>query len=681
MTASLPYNRLMEIENRSLKLTPKRIEALHTLGLHTAEDVLSYYPFRYDILNAIPFSEWREKEHVTFECTVVRPVTDWRRGKLITSNFQVMYEDQILKVTIFNRPWARSLRVEQRITITGVYDGHMHVTAMTYDTKPLSEHPRVTPVYSTREGIPQRTIRACIEKVYHACVNEITDIVPEFYRTRYRLLRHSTALRMIHFPENEKEIALARRTLKYEEFLKYFTAVQVMHNRDDLGSYKEPRMYSREKVRAVIRNLPYQLTEDQASVLEEILRDLSSPRVMYRLVQGDVGCGKTAVAALAMYACVTAGWQAALLAPTEILARQHLSSVRDMLGGTGVRTAVLYSGLADEEKADILEKTKNGEIDILIGTHSLLQENVIFRNIGLVIADEQQRFGVEQRRALKEKGHGTDFLLMSATPIPRTLAATLYGDMDISTIETMPAGRKAPVTQYIAENSFRSVLPDVRELLAQGHQLYVICAAVEKNEAYDARNVNDTAKALTKLFPMYTVGILHGQMKSEEKQAVMQKFHDNEIQILVSTTVVEVGMNVVNATGMIVYDAERFGLSQLHQLRGRIQRGSDRGHCWLLSGSKEENAKERLNVLVKSNNGFEIAYEDLRLRGPGDILGRRQSGVPDFILGNPVQDEAIVKTARADAEHILKHPDNPDFAAILSYAWTRADGSEGGIEQ
>jgi ATP-dependent DNA helicase RecG len=386
---------------------------------------------------------------------------------------------------------------------------------------------------------------------------------------------------------------------------------------------------------------------------------------MYRLVQGDVGCGKTAVAALGMYAAVTSGCQAALLAPTEILARQHLESLQSLLKGTDVKIDALYSGLSAPEKRRVLAETEKGETDILVGTHSLIQEGVVFANLGMVVADEQQRFGVEQRKALRQKGKGTDFLLMSATPIPRTLASTLYGDMDVSTVETMPAGRKIPKTVYIEENSFRSVLNEVKELLSSGRQLYIICAAVEYSEEYDARNVHDTAENIRKLFPMYHVGILHGRMSSEEKQEAMESFYRNETQILVATTVVEVGMNVINATGMIVYDADRFGLSQLHQLRGRIQRGSEQGKCWLLSGSHEDKVKERLNVLVKTNNGFEISYEDLRLRGPGDILGTRQSGVPDFILGNLISDTGIINTARNDAKKIISFPDNPDYIPLL----------------
>ena len=657
----------MDLHEKRLKLTARRIEALNSLGIYDTDALFSYYPYRYEIMEQKPFQEWQEKDKVTFEAEVVSPVKTWRHGKLTTTSFDVMAYDRILKVTIFNRPWAKNLALNQTITVQGVYQGKNKVTAMTYDTKRLSDHDNVTPVYSTKEGIQQRTIRDSIRKVYDELQNEIMDIIPEEFHVKYRLLRKADALRRIHFPNDTRDIQLAYRTLKYEEFLVFFTSVALMKNEEGNGVFKQPRNVDRTKVYQAVHELPYALTPDQVKALDDILSDMEDTRLMYRLVQGDVGCGKTAVAALAMYGAVTAGYQAALLAPTEILARQHLSSLQSVLKNCDVNMAVLYSGMSAADKNAVLEGLKDGSIDIVAGTHSLIQDTVEFKKLGLVVADEQQRFGVEQRRALKEKGDRVDFLLMSATPIPRTLASAFYGDMDISTIETMPPGRQAPITQYIPENSFRSVLDDVTALLDEGHQLYVICAAVEDNEDYDARNVYDMASTLQKLYPQYQVDLLHGRMSSEEKQHVMDRFAANETQILVSTTVVEVGMNVVNATGMIVYDADRFGLSQLHQLRGRIQRGSVQGHCWLLSSSKEEKTKERLNVLVKTNNGFEIAYEDLRLRGPGDILGTRQSGVPDFILGNLIEDTNIINQARQDAEKIVNDQQNDEYWMLLEH--------------
>lgn len=660
----------MLITDSSLKLTKLRIEALHTLGIHTCEEALSYYPYRYDILNVKDYSEWIQDENVTFEGELVSKISSFRKGKLTISSFEVMAYDHVFKVFLFNRPWIRSYPYGTKMTIQGIYKAPNRITCLKLDTKPLNEHPRITPVYATKENIRQKTIRDSIGKIYECCENEIQDTIPEEYILKYRLLRKAIALRMIHMPAKLQDIERAVRTLKYEEFLKFFLAIQLMKTSESQGIYKTPKRIDMQAVKQKIAHLPFSLTSGQKKALEDILKDVSSDRLMYRLIQGDVGCGKTAVATLGMYGCVTAGYQCALLAPTEILARQHQHSILSLLGSK-VSVEVLYSSMPSREKKLVLERAEKGETDILVGTHALLQENVRFARLGMVVADEQQRFGVEQRRALRNKEKEVDFLLMSATPIPRTLASALYGDMDISTIETLPSGRQIPETVCIYENSFRSVLKEVNALLSSGHQLYVICAAIEKNEDYHARNVLDTANALTKQFPQYSVGALHGQMSGEEKEAVMEQFENNTIQILVSTTVVEVGVNVVNATGMIIYDADKFGLSQLHQLRGRIQRGSEKGHCWLLTDSKDEKVRQRLEVLVKSNDGFEISSEDLRLRGPGDILGTRQSGVPDFVLGNVVEDTKIMHTAREDAVHINEHIENPDYAAIVEYASQR----------
>ena len=657
----------MDLKEKRLKLTARRIEALNSLGIYDTDALFSYYPYRYEIMEEKPFDTWQIKDKVTFEAEVVSAVKTWRHGRLTTSSFDVMAQDRVLKVTIFNRPWAKSLALNQIITVQGVYQGKNKVTALTYDNKKLSEHDAITPVYSTKEGIQQRTIRDSIRRVFEELQNEIMDIIPENLHVRYRLLRKADAIRRIHFPQDTRDIRLAARTLKYEEFLVFFTSIALMKNEEGKGVYKQPRAIDMGKVKKVIARMPYELTKDQKTSLQEIFNDMRDTKVMYRLVQGDVGCGKTAVAVLAMYACVTAGFQAALLAPTEILVRQHVASLQSILKDTDCRIAVLYAGMSNAEKREVLDGLADGTIDIIAGTHSLIQDTVSFHHLGLVVADEQQRFGVEQRKKLKEKGDRVDFLLMSATPIPRTLASAFYGDMDISTIETMPPGRQAPITQYIQENSFRSVLKDVSGLLEAGRQLYVICAAVDENEDYDARNVHQMCISLQKLYPQYRVAFLHGRMSSEEKQNVMNRFAANEIQILVSTTVVEVGMNVVNATGMIIYDADRFGLSQLHQLRGRIQRGSEQGRCWLLSDSREEKTMQRLQVLVQTNNGFEIAYEDLRLRGPGDILGTRQSGIPDFILGNLIEDTDIIAQARKDAEFIAANQQDDDCWMLLDH--------------
>ena len=655
----------MDLSDKRLKLTSKRLQILHELGLYTTDDLLMYYPYRYEVITTSVFSDWKIKDKVWFEGEVVQLPRSWRKGRLVTTTFQVRSQEQILTITIFNRPWAKSLNLNQILTIQGVYQGNSKVNAISYDTKPLAEHASITPIYSIKEGIRQKTLQTIIHSVLNQLQDEIIDDIPDEFRQAYRLLPLKLAYRYIHIPSSMNGVQAAVRTLKYAEFLRFFTAIQLMRSTEGIRIAKKPKIFSSKKIQQAIQSLSFEMTADQRDTLEKILYDMGSTHTMYRLVQGDVGCGKTVVATLSLYAAFLSGYQGAMLAPTEILARQHYLSVNEVLAPFGVKTEVLYSALSSAKKNEILKDVASGEIDILIGTHSMIQDTVTFHKLGLTIADEQQRFGVAQRKALKQKGEQVDFLLMSATPIPRTLAASLFGDMDVSTIETMPLGRITPITTLIKENSFRTVLEDVKHLLVSGRQLYVICAAVDENEEYHARNVYDTMKSIQKLFPQYKVACLHGRMSTDEKQAIMQAFHDNDIQILVSTTVVEVGVNVVNATGMIIYDADRFGLSQLHQLRGRIQRGSEQGYCWLLTASQDERVLQRLEVLVKSNNGFEISYEDLRLRGPGDILGTRQSGVPDFILGNIVEDTAMINQARKDALKVMESADNPDYQILL----------------
>ncbi|MBQ1382640.1 MAG: ATP-dependent DNA helicase RecG [Solobacterium sp.] len=656
----------MELTDKRLKLTKHRIEVLHSLGVFTVEDLLTYYPIRYETLNVRPYDDWRINDRVSFEGEVVSRVNSWRyAGKKTVSRFDVLAFGTYLHVTVFNRPWTNRLAMNQIITITGVYKGKGQVTATGYTEKPLAEVPAVTPVYSTKAGIPQRTIRECIRKTMDNCP-DIPDVVPQELIMRYRLLHRQDALNRIHFPSSQEDVTSALRTLKYEEFLKFFTAVKLSSLSMLNENAKEPKRIDKAKVDELLGSLSYAPTADQQRTIDEIVSDMSSGRAMYRLVQGDVGCGKTLVAEAALFAAWTAGYQSALLAPTEILAVQHYMAVSALLMPYGIHVRLLHSGLKSSVRQEILEDLASGRTDVLIGTHSILQDDVAFRKLGLVIADEQQRFGVEQRRKLRDKGTQVDFLLMSATPIPRTLAGTIYGDMDISTIETMPPGRMPVITKLIEENSFRSVLSEVNELIDSGQQLYVVCAALEDSPDYDARNVVDVGNALSKLFAgRAAVGILHGQMNSALKQSVMNDFQDNRIQVLVSTTVVEVGVNVVNATGMIIYDADRFGMSQIHQLRGRVQRGSTQGRCWLLTDTDDEGALERLRILASTTDGFRIAYEDLRLRGPGDILGTRQSGLPGITLGNLVEDTGIINTARRDASDIVEHRDDPAYRTLL----------------
>ena len=489
----------------------------------------------------------------------------------------------------------------------------------------------------------------------------LTQRVPQRYIEKYKLLDISTAYKWIHFPENEKQLHAAIRTLKYEEFLCFQCVMQSMHEKKEI---KKAKKFSMATVKKWISDLPFELTKDQLSSIDDILYDLKSTNVMFRLVQGDVGCGKTIVAQISMYANQLAGYQSALLAPTEILARQHVDNMHKL----GLDATLYVSSLLAKEKKEVLTKLENGEILNVVGTHALFQEKVQYNQLGLVITDEQHRFGVEQRKALKDKGNKVDFLVMTATPIPRTLAISLYGDMDVSTIKTLPNGRKKVITKFIKGTSMKPILKDLKDYLLKGGQCYVVCPLVNESEAITGRNASDISKAIAQYFKgQYEVGLVHGQMSDEEKNKIMNAFKENKIQILVSTTVIEVGVDVSNANMMVIYNAERFGLSQLHQLRGRVGRSKEQGYCYLLSEATHSEQKERLEFLENHHDGFEVSEYDLKIRGPGDLLGQKQSGLPTFMIGDIFKDYHILEITRKDAfEAMNQHQDDEKIIKLLS---------------
>jgi ATP-dependent DNA helicase RecG len=415
-----------------------------------------------------------------------------------------------------------------------------------------------------------------------------------------------------------------------------------------------PIAYDIQKLKDLIATLPYELTTAQKRVVNEICKDLKEPHRMNRLLQGDVGSGKTVVAAIALYAVITAGFQGALMAPTEILAEQHADSLHEWLAPMGIRIALLTGSTKTKARRTLHEQLRNGEIDLLIGTHALIQPDVEFRQLGLVITDEQHRFGVEQRRVLRDKGMSPDVLFMTATPIPRTLAITAFGEMDVSTIDEMPAGRKEIETHWVKKELFDETIKRMAKELQEGKQAYVICPLIEESDKLDVQNTVEVYEQLSSIFHnKFKVGLMHGRLHSTEKDEVMRAFSEGHIQVLVSTTVVEVGVNVPNATFMVIYDAERFGLAQLHQLRGRVGRGSEQSYCILLADPKSEEGKERMISMTETNDGFKLAQKDLELRGPGDFFGRKQSGMPEFKMADLVHDYRALETARQDAEKFL----------------------------
>ena len=493
-------------------------------------------------------------------------------------------------------------------------------------------------------------------------------MIPSPYLEKYRLIPRRQALYFIHHPVSMEAVKQSLRHLKYEEFLKFQLSMQAMKARDTSMVKGSAKQFLMEDVMDLKHSLNFSLTDDQNKVIEEILHDLASDKVMYRMVQGDVGCGKTMVAAFGLYACVLAHKQAVFLAPTEILAKQHMQNLKKLFADFDITVEVLYSSLKPAQKKDVLQRLKNNEIDILVGTHALFQDDVEYYDLGMVVADEQHRFGVAQRKRMLEKGEKVDFLLMSATPIPRTLAISLYGDMDVSTIQELPKGRCEVTTKLVSSRSMGPILEDVLEKIDEGDQCYVVCPAIEKNEDIDIRNATDIYEGMrTSLGRRYRIALLHGKMNAQQKDDVMERFLQKEIDILVSTTVIEVGVDVKAANIMVIYDAHRFGLSQIHQLRGRVGRGTRPGYCYLLSNTKDPDSLQRLKICEQTRDGFAIARADLQLRGPGDILGTRQSGVPGFILGDVIQDANILEVAREDAAEILTQLEVAGYEEIKKY--------------
>lgn len=643
------------MELSKIKLTKRRLELLERMNIHSVEDLLKTYPLRYEMIETIPYSEWQKKDNVCFEGLISSPASVIRLpNNRSMTKFKVISWNEEIEVTLFNRPWPSQFQFGHPITIFGVYQGNNKVTATSYNFKPISAQKGMRPVYSTGKDMKQSDMQAIMkEALKHA--DAMPQLIPERFLKKYKLLSSAQAYRLIHQPTGEKGLHAAIRTLKYEEFLCFQC---VMQSHQEKLETKEPKVFSMEKIREKIAQFPYSLTPDQNQALMDVLKDMQKDTVMYRMVQGDVGCGKTIVAELSLYAASLSGQQSAFLAPTEILARQHAKNLENL----GLDAVLYVSSLPAKKKKQILSDLKEGKISIVVGTHALFQEKVEFKNLGLVVTDEQQRFGVMQRRSLLEKGEKADFLMMSATPIPRTYAHFLYGDIALSEIHTMPPGRKPVETHYVPGTSMKPILKRVLQAIQkEKRQLYVVCPMIDENPETSLSAVNVIYDGMRKtLPPSISIDLLHGKMKAAEKEEIMNRFAKGEIDILISTTVIEVGIDVSNATMMVIYDAHRFGLSTLHQLRGRVARGQVQGECYLLSNSKDPEAIERLQKMEEMKDGFAISAYDLAKRGPGDILGVRQSGLPSFVLGDFEKDPAIMEVCVQDARDILaKQSDKP----------------------
>lgn len=646
---------------------------LDFLNIKDPKEALAVYPYRYDHNKIIDFKEWKINDSIFFNGVLLNKPTVNRFNRRSLARFQVLFNDNIINCVIFNRTWISKLPVGTKINITGKYTGGGKVTVSNYNTNDLEKELGLHPVYRLTSSITLNAYRKFINKAIKHYYKDLEDLVPKSIKEKYKLLDYRDAIRLIHMPKSYKEVALATRTLKYHEFLR-FHLINLTYKTSQ-NSEKISKEFSHDAVFSVANALNFNLTNDQRIVTNEILSDLSSDKIMNRLLQGDVGSGKTLVAALAMYATVLSNQQTAFMAPTEILAIQQYSYLKKLFRNFDLNIVCLYSALKPYKKQAILEEIENGVAQIIVGTHSLIQDKIKFNNLGFVVIDEQQRFGVKQRESLSDKGVNVDQLLMSATPIPRTMASVIFSEMDVSTIEEMPLGRMDIKTKLILENSMRSILPQVLEKISQGEQVYVVCPAIQDNPESELTNVTSIYQALNneinkKLKKDIPIGLLHGKLESKDKEQVMDQFKSGLYKILVTTTVIEVGIDVKDANIMVIYDADRFGLSQLHQLRGRVGRGKRQGYCYLLTASSEKDTIERLRVIENNIDGFIISEYDLKLRGPGDLIGVRQSGITNFVLGDLEKDSIMLSYALKDAKDIMENIKDRENNAIINFVHT-----------
>lgn len=656
---------------RELKGVGEKTEKLfQKIGITTAEELLRYYPRTYDIYEEpVEIASAEEDKTVSIRATITTGIYINQIRNLQVLTTTVADASGRLPVAWFNAPYLRGTLKKGSVFI-------LRGKIIRKKGRPQMEHPEIftpaayeeiihsmQPVYGLTKGLSNKMITKLVHQILDTRPLH-GEYLPEEIRERYQLADANYAIRTIHFPKNMQELLTARKRLVFDEFLLFVLAIQLLKEKTE----EAPNTFPMKPVwttEEIIEGLPYDLTGAQKNVWHEIERDLSGHKLMSRLVQGDVGSGKTVIAFLAMVLSAENGFQSALMVPTEVLANQHYEGFLRLMEEQNIASChpVLLTGSTTaRQKREIYQKIADGEVNVIIGTHALIQEKVEYKNLGLVITDEQHRFGVRQREALTTRGNPPHVLVMSATPIPRTLAIILYGDLDISIIDELPA-KRLPIKNCVVGTSYRpKAYSFIEKQVQMGRQAYVICPMVEESEGLEAENVTDYARKLQEILPgEIKVEILHGKMKPKEKNRIMEAFASGEIQVLVSTTVVEVGVNVPNATVMMVENAERFGLAQLHQLRGRVGRGEHQSYCIFIQGNNEENTSKRLKILNESNDGFYIAGEDLKLRGPGDLFGIRQSGLMEFKIGDIYNDAEILKNASEAAGEILAL----DFDLIL----------------
>lgn len=637
----------------------QRERKLQKLGISTMEDLLTHYPREYkDRSEILKIADLPMDEPSTFLAQVKEEGQNSRHGRLVYTRMKVYDETGSVGVLWYNQPYMKnSLKIGEWYLFSGkLQKKYGRTEILSPEIERIGENfagGRIIPVYPASEGISQKMLRNLIEDALSQMSGGMREELPLWLRKEYKLAERNFAIENIHFPKTEQGFYDARRRLVFEELFILQTALfQLKNTLEDSGEgivlKKKKALQEGEEM------LPFALTGAQKRVLQEIEKDMTSGKIMNRLVQGDVGSGKTAVAIITSYWAIQNGWQAAIMAPTEVLANQHFASFQKIFEPAGIKVVLLTGSLKAKEKREALAQVANGQAQMIVGTHAVIQKGVEYHNLGIAITDEQHRFGVRQRSTLAEKGGNVHTLVMTATPIPRTLALILYGDLDISIIDELPPGRQKIDTSAVDSRYHQRIYTFIQKHVKEGRQAYVICPMIEENEKLEVQNVLDYTEELIQELTECRVACVHGKMKAKEKQEIMDRFAAREIDVLVSTTVIEVGINVPNATIMLIENAERFGLAQLHQLRGRVGRGAEKSYCILVSDTKTKVAKERMKTMTESEDGFVISEKDLKLRGPGEFFGIRQHGLPELKIADLYKDMAILKEAQSAAAELLR---------------------------